>query len=82
MTVVFGHANAEDLGMVNTWMYYLMQTLEINTVAYDYPGYGVSTGKPSEKGVLAAAEVSGFFPASTPRVFLDNHLLFFIFLVF
>jgi pimeloyl-ACP methyl ester carboxylesterase len=53
--LLYSHGNGEDLG-------YILPVLEefqrrgVSVLAYDYPGYGTSTGTPSEKAVFAAAE--------------------------
>lgn len=46
-TLLFSHGNAEDMGQYLPWF----QELSINGLgiaAYDYPGYGRSSGRPSE----------------------------------
>mmetsp|Transcript_17558 Transcript_17558/g.26157 ORF Transcript_17558/g.26157 Transcript_17558/m.26157 type:complete len:463 (-) Transcript_17558:367-1755(-) len=48
LTVLFSHGNAEDLGMMYNRMKQMARTLCVNVMAYDYSGYGQSTGSPSE----------------------------------
>ena len=48
LTVLFSHGNAEDLGMMYNRMRELARVLQVNVMAYDYTGYGHSTGTPSE----------------------------------
>jgi len=47
-TILVSHGNAEDIGRMYPWL----KTFEqhgFSIFAYDYAGYGTSTGKPSEK---------------------------------
>ncbi|WP_233246082.1 alpha/beta hydrolase [Coraliomargarita sinensis] len=53
----YSHGNGEDIGDIRT----LLQEFKkkgISALAYDYPGYGTSSGEPSEQGVYAAAEAA------------------------
>lgn len=43
-TLLFSHGNAEDLGMMYKRMKDLALVLCVNILAYDYTGYGLSTG--------------------------------------
>ena len=56
-TVLFAHGNAEDLGDL---MPYLerYRRLGASVMAFDYPGYGLSSGRPSEQGAYAAADAA------------------------
>jgi len=57
LTVLFAHGNAEDLGdgLGHSERY---ARLGVNTFAFDYPGYGSSTGQPSEDGAYEAADAA------------------------
>lgn len=46
-TLLFSHGNAEDLGNYLSWFSQLSAN-GLGIAAYDYPGYGQSTGKPTE----------------------------------
>lgn len=52
-TVLFSHGNAVDLGQMSTFYIGLGTRINCNIFSYDYSGYGVSTGKPSEKNLYA-----------------------------
>lgn len=55
--LLFSHGNREDLGSIR----YLLEEFQqrgVAVFAYDYPGYGASTGTPSEAGVYAAADAA------------------------
>uniref|UniRef100_A0A6T8GYY9 Peptidase S9 prolyl oligopeptidase catalytic domain-containing protein n=1 Tax=Hemiselmis andersenii TaxID=464988 RepID=A0A6T8GYY9_HEMAN len=47
-TVLFSHANAEDLGHVAEHLKLLSNVLQVNVLGYDYTGYGCASGVPSE----------------------------------
>uniref|UniRef100_A0A0G4F166 AB hydrolase-1 domain-containing protein n=1 Tax=Chromera velia CCMP2878 TaxID=1169474 RepID=A0A0G4F166_9ALVE len=57
-TLLFSHGNAEDLGMIIQYFRELAQHLEVNVFAYEYSGYGQSTGSPTEKNVYADVEAA------------------------
>jgi len=52
-TLLYSHANAEDLGNVYPWCKFLAKRLQVNLVAYDYTGYGLSEGTPSQENCFA-----------------------------
>ncbi|KAH9370367.1 hypothetical protein HPB48_006715 [Haemaphysalis longicornis] len=52
-TVLFSHGNAIDLGQMSSFYLGLGSRINCNIFSYDYSGYGVSTGKPSEKNLYA-----------------------------
>lgn len=49
ITILYSHGNAEDLGMMYNRMKEIARLLCVNVMAYDYTGYGYSTGRPNEK---------------------------------
>jgi fermentation-respiration switch protein FrsA (DUF1100 family) len=53
-TLLFSHGNAEDIGN-DLPMLGLYREAGFSVFAYDYRGYGTSTGRPSEKGVYEDA---------------------------
>jgi len=52
-TILYSHANAEDLGNIYPWCKFLVRALRVNLLAYDYSGYGLSSGEPSEENCYA-----------------------------
>lgn len=54
-TALYSHGNAEDLGDIGGALDDL-QAAGLSVVAYDYPGYGLSSGRPSEAGAERAIE--------------------------
>ncbi len=56
-TVVHFHGNGEQLADDTHWLERL-HDLGLGVLAVEYPGYGMSPGKPSEKGNYSAAETA------------------------
>jgi hypothetical protein len=59
-TVLYSHGNAEDAGH-SIELYQAWQKQGWGVLAYDYPGYGQSPGKPSEAGTEEAIEAAWNF---------------------
>jgi len=57
VTILHSHGNAEEINDLADIFDALVQT-NINLLAYDYPGYGLSAGKPTEQGCYQAAETA------------------------
>ena len=53
--LLYSHGNHEDLGTARPRLE-LLHSLGFNVLAWDYPGYGLSGGRPSERTVNAAVE--------------------------
>jgi pimeloyl-ACP methyl ester carboxylesterase len=57
--VVFFHGNGENLATMSlSGTFDELARLRVAWIAVDYPGYGRSTGDPSEEGVMAAADAA------------------------
>ena len=57
ITVLFAHGNAEDLGD-GTGHAERYAQLGVSVLSFEYPGYGLSSGKPTEPGTYAAADAA------------------------
>ncbi|MEO1392404.1 MAG: alpha/beta hydrolase [Cyanobacteria bacterium J06634_5] len=57
ITILFSHGNASDLGSILPNLQ-LLRDAGYSVFAYDYPGYGHSTGKPTEGGTYRAIEAA------------------------
>ena len=55
--LLYSHGNGEDIGSVRSFLENFRKH-GIAVLAYDYPGYGVSTGRPSVAGCLASAQAA------------------------
>ena len=42
-TLLYSHGNAEDIGLISTFLVDLARLLQIDVLCYDYSGYGLST---------------------------------------
>ncbi|CAA6693699.1 MULTISPECIES: alpha/beta hydrolase [unclassified Lentimonas] len=62
--LLYSHGNGVDIGMIRQNLKHF-QAAGISVLAYDYPGYGTSTGKASEKGVYAAADAAYHYATQT-----------------
>jgi len=57
--VLFFHGNGENLAtMAMAGLFHEMAALDTAHLAIDYPGYGRSTGRPSEESLAAAADAA------------------------
>lgn len=56
LTVLFSHANAEDVSMIYGWLRDLSVRLKVNVASYSYTGYAKSEGTPSEENVYGDVE--------------------------
>ncbi|KPP67486.1 alpha/beta hydrolase domain-containing protein 17C-like [Scleropages formosus] len=57
-TLLFSHGNAVDLGQMCGFYIGLGSRINCNVFSYDYSGYGISSGKPSEKNLYADIEAA------------------------
>ncbi len=48
--ILYSHGNHTDIGYMDSFLHGLSIALKTDLVSYDYPGYGLSKGIPSEKG--------------------------------
>lgn len=46
--ILYAHGNATDIGYISDFLQELSQDLNMCICSFDYPGYGLSDGKPSE----------------------------------
>jgi alpha-beta hydrolase superfamily lysophospholipase len=56
-TLLYSHGNAEDLGQAQD-LYEAWHNEGFGVLAYDYPGYGESSGKPSEESCQRAIQAA------------------------
>ncbi len=67
-TILFSHGNAGNLSG-HAWIIpALSKHVKANVLIYDYPGYGKSSGKPSEPGCCSAADAAYGWLVSTKKI--------------
>lgn len=57
-TILFTHGNAVDLGQMASFFVGLGTRINCNVFSFDYSGYGISTGRPSEKNIYADVQAA------------------------
>jgi pimeloyl-ACP methyl ester carboxylesterase len=73
-TLLYSHGNAEDIGDLTEVFSALAQS-GISVLAYDYPGYGLSGGHPSENGCYEAAETCYSFLTAQKNIKPENIII-------
>lgn len=53
-TLLYSHGNAEDLGQILPYIDRMSEACQADILAYDYCGYGISEGEPSESNCYAS----------------------------
>jgi len=78
VTLLYSHANAEDLGNIYPWCKFLSKSLGVNVLAYDYTGYGLATdqGDPSEEHCYADIDAAYSYLRDTLQVPARNVVLY------
>jgi fermentation-respiration switch protein FrsA (DUF1100 family) len=74
-TVLFSHGNAEDLGSVRPLLP-VLRGLGFSVLAYDYRGYGLSEGQPSERSVYADIDAAHEYLTREVRVRPERIVLY------
>ncbi|ETV68124.1 hypothetical protein H257_15859 [Aphanomyces astaci] len=75
-TLLFSHGNAEDLGMVYDWFREVSRRINVNVMAYDYTGYGISLGIPSEEAVYSDIEAAFAYLVNVKKTRPEHILLY------
>ncbi|CAD7969220.1 unnamed protein product [Amoebophrya sp. A120] len=52
-TIIFSHGNSTDIGLMFPHLRDIAAKCDVSVLAYDYSGYGCSTGEPSERNLYA-----------------------------
>jgi len=73
--MLFSHGNAEDIAHSYDFFDHLCARLEVDVVAYDYSGYGCSSGTCSEDSTFACADAAFSFITDTINVPKSNIIL-------
>ncbi len=73
--LLWSHGNAEDLGLVTPALKYINSNLGYSIFAYDYPGYGLSSGKPNEKGCYRNIQAAWDYLTQTRKINPNNIII-------
>lgn len=68
VTILYSHGNAEDLNSCYSWMRRISKELNVNIIGYDYTGYGLSSGNPSEDNCYADIEAVFDFLVNVKKI--------------
>jgi fermentation-respiration switch protein FrsA (DUF1100 family) len=74
--LLFSHGNAEDVGVNKAFCEWLSEQLGVDIVTYDYSGYGMGTGEPSEKNLYADCTAVYKWMKSTLKLRTDQIILY------
>lgn len=55
--LIFSHGNATDVYEMSSYQKHLSNQLDVVTIFYDYPSYGLSNGKPNEENCYESSEI-------------------------
>ena len=68
LTILYSHANAEDLGLSLPFADVLSRFCGCDVLAYEYLGYSISSGEPSEAGCLECVDAAlAYLPGQEKR---------------
>lgn len=78
ITILYSHANAEDLGSIYPWCKFLSKMLHVNLFAYDYTGYGMAfeEGDPSEAHCYADIDAAYEYLRQDLKIPAQNIVLY------
>lgn len=74
-TLWFFHGNAESLGDLEPFLR-VLRAAGFSVFAFDYPGYGLSTGEPDEKSVYASARAARKYLREVAKVPPEQTILY------
>lgn len=78
-TILYSHANAEDISSIQFYLVYLSDRFNINVMAYDYSGYGDSSGECNEGNcygdISAAVKYLNMMGISNDKIILFGRSL-------
>jgi len=74
--ILYCHGTAGDLSHRSDPVVALLQELKESVLVFDYPGFGLSDGKPSELGCYAAANAAYDWLTSTAQIPANRIILF------
>lgn len=67
-TLIYSHGNAEDVGLSLFLLDMMSEILDVSVIAYEYPGYSISDGEPSEVGCYEAIDAAYHYATKTVEI--------------
>jgi len=74
-TLFWSHGNAEDIGYLRD-RFQLFHAMGYGILAYDYPGYGLTQGSPTEDGCYAACQAAWSYLTGPLQVPSKNIIIY------
>eukprot|EP00294_Goniomonas_avonlea_P009667 CAMPEP_0114558936 /NCGR_PEP_ID=MMETSP0114-20121206/10656_1 /TAXON_ID=31324 /ORGANISM="Goniomonas sp, Strain m" /LENGTH=215 /DNA_ID=CAMNT_0001744377 /DNA_START=84 /DNA_END=728 /DNA_ORIENTATION=+ len=74
--LLFSHGNAEDLGLNKPFCEWLSAELMVDVVTYDYVGYGLAAGEPSERCLYECIDAVYHYLRHDLRLPVDHIVLY------
>eukprot|EP00922_Rhytidocystis_sp_ex-Travisia-forbesii_P055164 GHVS01081698.1.p1 GENE.GHVS01081698.1~~GHVS01081698.1.p1 ORF type:complete len:465 (-),score=35.47 GHVS01081698.1:761-2155(-) len=75
-TIIFSHGNSTDIGMIHSHLLDLCRILRANVLAYEYTGYGCSTGEASEQSLYKDIDAAFEFLVGPRSISPTNIILY------
>ncbi len=75
-TLIYCHGNATDLGQIEPRLQELRERLGVSVLAWDYPGYGQTGGRPGEPETLRGARAVAAYATRVLGVPADRLVLY------
>ncbi|KAF4671678.1 hypothetical protein FOL47_001347 [Perkinsus chesapeaki] len=75
-TIIFSHGNSTDIGYSWISHCYLARRLKVDLISYDYPGYGLNGGKPSESNTYSTIRRVYDFAVTSLGIPASNIILY------
>lgn len=75
-TIIYSHGNAEDVGLSLNYLDMLSEILDLNIIAYEYPGYSISDGYPSEDNCYEAINAAYHYATTIANIDPSTIILF------
>jgi pimeloyl-ACP methyl ester carboxylesterase len=75
-TLIYSHGNAEDVGISLHYLDRMSRICDCSVVAYEYPGYSISDGEPSEENCYEAIDAAYDYVTTTAGIDPSRVVLF------
>ena len=76
LTILFSHGNSCDIGEMRNYVIELATQLRANVLLYEYTGYGLSTGRPSEQNMQADIKAAYWYLRNVQKIGWEEIMAF------